>query len=60
MDALQRSAVRGSVEAWNQLDKARRILQDLWQNRFVDQDVLLSIVEDIQTEQDRLVRPPGG
>lgn len=54
--------MRGSVYAWVQLDKARTILLGASHSEYVDKDVLLSLVDDIQTEQDRLItlRPFGG
>ncbi len=57
IDALiHRQHVRGSVEAWAQLEKARVILTATGKNAYVDYDVVLSIIEDIQTEQDRLIQ----
>lgn len=50
-----RAHVRGSVYAWVQLDKARTILLGASHSEYVDKDVLLSLVDDIQTEQDRLI-----
>lgn len=57
MAALEhRAHIRGSVEAWVAIDKARSMLQKLWSNGYVDQDVLVSVCEDLQIEQDRLIR----
>lgn len=60
-DLMHRQHVRGSVEAWNQLEKARQLLLGLGKNAYVDYDVVLSLCEDIATEQDRLIslRPRG-
>jgi len=55
LDAMHRSHVRGSVEAWQQLEKARLQLMATWKSRYVDHDIVLSICEDIETEQDRLI-----
>lgn len=52
---IHRQHVRGSVEAWNALEKARLLLLATGRNAYVDHDVLLSLVEDISTEQDRLI-----
>jgi hypothetical protein len=52
---LHRQHVRGSVEGWQLLEKARLILLSASRNDYVDADVLLSLCEDIQTEQDRLI-----
>lgn len=59
-EPTHRAHVRGSVEAWTQLEKARLLLIATWKNAYVDHDVVLSICEDIATEQDRLIslRPP--
>lgn len=54
-NAMHRSHVRGSVEAWTLLEKARVVLLAASRNDYIDQDVVLSIVEDLQTEQDRLI-----
>jgi hypothetical protein len=52
---LRRAHVRGSVEAWAILEKARQLLLSTSRNAYVDYDVVLSICEDIATEQDRLI-----
>lgn len=61
---MHRSHVRGSVEAWQQLEKARLVLMATWRSAYVDHDVVLSICEDIAAEQDRLISlrpaPEGG
>lgn len=49
--------VRGSVEAWTKIDKAREILHELsWKSSYVDQAALVSICEDLAREQARLIR----
>lgn len=52
---IHRRHVRGSVEAWSQLEKARQLLLATSRNDYVDHDVVLSLCEDIATEQDRLI-----
>ena len=52
---MHRAHVRGSVEAWAMLEKARVQLLATSRNAYVDYDVIASICEDIQTEQDRLI-----
>lgn len=54
-ELMHRAHVRGSVDAWNQLEKARLILLATGKNAYIDYDVVLSLVEDIATEQDRLI-----
>lgn len=54
-ELVHRRHIRGSVDAWNQLEKARLVLMSTWRNEYVDHDVVLSLCEDIATEQDRLI-----
>lgn len=53
---IQRQHVRGSVEGWQRLEKVRVMLLTASRNKYVDHDVILSICEDITTEQDRLIQ----
>lgn len=56
---MRRAHVRGSIEAWTALEKARGALLATWKNAYVDHDVVLSLCEDIAAEQDRLVSLRG-
>jgi len=59
---MHRAHVRGSVEAWGMLEKARMALLATARNAYIDHEVVLSLCEDIATEQDRLItlRPGPG
>lgn len=52
---VHRQHIRGSVEAWTQLEKARVILLQTSRSDYIDHEVVLSLCEDIATEQDRLI-----
>lgn len=52
---IHRGHVRGSVAAWNELEKARSILAATWKNDYIDHAIVLSLMEDIAIEQDRLI-----
>lgn len=54
-ELIHRQHIRGSVEAWQQLEKARLVLMQTWRSTYIDHDVVLSLCEDIATEQDRLI-----
>lgn len=56
---ITRQHVRGSVEAWQLLEKARVTLLMTAKNNYIDPDVVLSLCEDIQVEQDRLITLRG-
>lgn len=53
---VHRQHIRGSVEAWSTLEKARSILLSTARNDYVDPDAVLTICDAIQTEQDRLIQ----
>lgn len=52
---VRRQHVRGSVEAWGQLEKVRLLLLQTNRNAYIDRDVVLSLCDDIAIEQDRLI-----
>lgn len=54
-ELVHRRHIRGSVDAWNLLEKARIALIQAGKSTYVDGDLIVSLIEDVATEQDRLI-----